>query len=194
MLYAFKACWHEDSRAAARCNSFTLARALAAAIEAKVQQINMSLAGPHDPLLARLVEQALKRKIVIVAAAPPEGVRGGFPAELSSVLAAAPLEDGPHDARIVVAPGQDIPTLVPNGGYDFAFGSSIAAAEVSGVVALLLARNPQLDAAAIREILQTSRPRPLNAASSIDACRALAAVDPRDPCGPDQTALGAELH
>src|ERR1700685_2590989 len=55
-LLIFKACWQAREGADdARCNSFTLARALAAAFAAHAQVVNLSLAGPDDPLLGELI-------------------------------------------------------------------------------------------------------------------------------------------
>ncbi len=70
-LLIFKACWQAHSDAdAARCNSFTLARALAAAFDAHAQVINLSLAGPDDPLLGDLIREGQHRGILFVGAAP----------------------------------------------------------------------------------------------------------------------------
>ena len=41
---------------------------------------------------------------------------------------------------MLYAPGREILTLLPGGHYDFASGASIATAQVSGVVALMLAQ------------------------------------------------------
>ena len=40
---------------------------------------------------------------------------------------------------------------MPNGHYDFASGNSLATAQISGVVALLLARNQKLGVVRLRE-------------------------------------------
>jgi subtilisin family serine protease len=48
-LMAFKACWQPTPSASGRCNSFTLAQALADALAARAQIINLSLVGPSDP-------------------------------------------------------------------------------------------------------------------------------------------------
>jgi subtilisin family serine protease len=44
----------------------------------------------------------------------------------------------------------------PNAAYDMTTGTSVAAAHVSGVVALILERKPNLDPEAVRAILQSS--------------------------------------
>ena len=51
---------------------------------------------------------------------------------------------GTHIA--VAAPGVNILAAAPNGSYQMQSGTSFAAAQVSGIAALLLERNPKLDA------------------------------------------------
>src|SRR5262249_33194383 len=59
----------------------------------------------------------------------------------------------------VAAPGVDILVPAPEGEYQMTTGTSVAAAEVSGIVALLLERNPKLPPADIRRILTASAKR-----------------------------------
>ncbi len=66
----------------------------------------------------------------------------------------AQANQGPHVA--VAAPGVDILEPAPNAGYQLTTGTSVAAAHVSGVAALLLERNPSLDPTAVHEILTLS--------------------------------------
>jgi len=66
----------------------------------------------------------------------------------------AGANQGPHVA--VAAPGVDILEPAPNNSYQVTTGTSVAAAHVSGVAALLLERNPALDPAAVHEILTLS--------------------------------------
>src|SRR6185312_1061197 len=88
-LRIFKACESlEPTALAARCNSFTLALALTAAIDARAQIVNLSLAGPPDPLLQQLVLQGEKRGMIFVGAVPPDGALSGFPLGISGVVAA----------------------------------------------------------------------------------------------------------
>lgn len=54
------------------------------------------------------------------------------------------------------APGSDIWSIVPGGGYDFKSGSSMSAPVVSGAAALLLAYFPSLTAVQIKNILMAS--------------------------------------
>src|SRR6185369_8421588 len=67
-LIALKACWQERLDAPAVCNTLTLAEALAFAIERRSQIINLSLTGPSDPLLTRLVGRAVEQGILVLGA------------------------------------------------------------------------------------------------------------------------------
>jgi subtilisin family serine protease len=67
-LMAYKACWQPTPSSAGRCNSFTLAQALADALAARAQVINLSLVGPSDPLLEALVEKAISGGVIVVGA------------------------------------------------------------------------------------------------------------------------------
>ena len=59
----------------------------------------------------------------------------------------------------VAAPGVDVFAPAPDGGYQLTTGTSVAAAEVSGIAALLIQRNPALTPAAVRKILmETAKP------------------------------------
>jgi subtilisin family serine protease len=53
----------------------------------------------------------------------------------------------------VAAPGVDILSLAPGGAYQLSSGTSIAAAHVSGIAAMLLERNPSLRPSDIRSTL-----------------------------------------
>lgn len=173
-LSVFKACWYGADQGRARCDSFTLAKALSAAIESDTDIINLSLGGPPDGLLERLVGEALRLNIKVVAAAP-KNVAAGFPANVEGVFVVDELNVDLASADIrpteLNAPGTDILVAVPEGGYDYSSGSSLAAAHVSGVIALLVAIEPELGAEEINTLLMSSRQ---SASGPINACRALA--------------------
>lgn len=73
-------------------------------------------------------------------------------------------------ATVVSAPGIDILTLEPGGSFDYASGSSLAAAHVSGTIALLLQASPDVDAERALGLLRNSSTIPGDA---INACMAL---------------------
>lgn len=185
-LLGFKACWHDSVANAGRCNSFTLAQALAGAIDARAHIINLSLIGPADPLLTELVEKAVSARVIVVGAAGGEPTPKTFPAGLDHVLAVAESEADVSSARLLRAPGRDIVTLMPHGRYDFASGSSLATAQVTGVVALLLERNPRLSAEDLLDILHasSSEQRTSNGLLlSINACTAVSSLVRNARCG-----------
>jgi hypothetical protein len=182
-IIAIKACWQLQATADdARCNSFTLAQALTAALDAKVQVVNLSISGPADPLLSELITQGVRRGLIYVGAAPRDGSANSFPVSNAGVIAvdAAGLHSGFHDA--LAAPGTDILTLTPSGHYDFSSGASLATAHVTGTVALLLHQDHKLNAQSVLALLQRSRDT--NSDASINACTALAAVNVHASCKP----------
>ena len=149
-----------DAQAPADCDSFTLAQALDYAVTSRVDVINLSLAGPDDPLLARLIAGAEAAGIIVVAAAPPPGdERDRFPASLPTVIAVASAEvAGQWPVNAIQAPGVDVLTTFPGARYDYGSGSSLASAHVSGVVALMRAMDRHLGAAQARALLSAHRP------------------------------------
>ena len=156
-IIALRACWPvEPDSFEALCNSFTLALAVNTAIQLGVDILNMSLAGPEDRLLERLLAKAKEEGIIVVAADPgSKHSEHRFPASLSSVIPVQSLEME-NDNHAIPAPGYHILTTLPNGTYDFVSGSSLAAAQVSGLIALMRELNPDLSADQIKNILYRS--------------------------------------
>ncbi|CAB3725406.1 S8 family peptidase [Paraburkholderia rhynchosiae] len=185
-LIAVKACWQRDNHSGPSvCNSFTLAEAIQAALEAHAQIINLSLGGPADPLLKELIELSVRKGVIVVGAVLPDGDLKAFPVGVPGVIAvdsARAAGSAPADAgsNVLYAPGHDILTLTPGGHYDFVSGSSFAAANVTGTIALLLGLQPGLDAHSIEALLdQTSGPSRQHG-RVINACRAMTAL--HRPC------------
>ncbi|WP_213949690.1 S8 family serine peptidase [Luteibacter sp. dw_328] len=156
-LSVYKACWYPpESQGGARCNSFTLAKALAAVNDTDARIVNLSLGGPADPLLTRLLAKILSEGRIVITAMPPDGKLSGFPDGAPGVIVVRTSATTPAPPGVVSAPGNDILTTQPGGGYDFSSGSSMATAHVSGIVALMLALAPGLDPASIHAILLSS--------------------------------------
>jgi subtilisin family serine protease len=182
-LLAYKACWRAAAIGIkAVCNSFTLAQAIAAAIEARVDIINLSLDGPSDPLLTRLIRRALDAGIIVVGAVPPDGRRDTFPTDIAGVIAADAIENAPAAAAqhaglgVLRAPGRDVLSLAPEDHYDFYSGSSLATAEITGVIALLRAERSHLTAPEALALLGTEPSAVPN------VCAALGVLLHRDAC------------
>lgn len=192
-ILALKACWQLDAGGeAARCNSLTIAQALAAALEEHAQVVNLSLTGPRDPLLNSLVAAGLARGVLFVGAAPADSAADGFPAAAPGMIAVDMVESGHARAGVLRAPGRDVVTLVPGGRYDFLSGASLATAHVSGAVALLLAKNRRLNRDAAFGLLERSEsPRGGDEAAPINACLALADLLRAGGCPVARTASAA---
>ncbi|HML12967.1 MAG TPA: S8 family serine peptidase [Xanthobacteraceae bacterium] len=136
------------------------------AIAKGAKVINMSFAGPRDPLVQLALKKAYEKGIVLVAAAGNAGPNSEplFPAADPDVIAVtatdvndALLPQANRGAHIsVAAPGVDILVPAPNAQYQLTSGTSVASAEVSGVIALMLERKPDADPASIRRALQTT--------------------------------------
>jgi hypothetical protein len=187
-LLVFKACWQARPDAdAASCNSFTLARALAAAYDAHAQVVNLSIAGPQDKLLRDLIREGVRRGVLFVGAASDLLRDGDGLPHQQGVIEVVSAENHAASEWSLQAPGREILTLLPGGHYDFASGDSIATAQVSGVVALLLARNKSLSADAAYKLLRETSTHDND---RIDACTAVVALVGRGSCTSDAVERG----
>jgi subtilisin family serine protease len=186
-LLALRACWAETPGAQpAACNSFTLAKALQHAMSERAQVINLSLTGPRDRLLERLLEVAAQRGIVVVGAAGE--ATPGFPAADVHVIAvtAGPQAGSPP---ALVAPGTQVLSTAPDAAWGYFSGTSFATAHVSGVAAVLLERVPRMTPAALRQALSPAAGDPQ---AAIDPCAALGRLTGAPACGCCQTASASK--
>jgi subtilisin family serine protease len=179
-IEVYEACWQlKPADDAAVCNTFTLAKALAAALDAGAPLVNLSIAGPADPLLAALVEAAVRRGVTFVGAAAEPA--DAFPTSIPGVIAVQGLEHS-FRADALSVPASHILTLRPDGQYDFESGTSVAAAELTGVIALLMSANDgHLTTDTIVNLLKgtegSSPAAPATTPASINVNAALARLD-----------------
>lgn len=166
-LMGLRACWQKPGQPATICDTLSLARAITYAVEHHANVINLSLTGPRDLLLTRLVEAGLERGDAVVAAVDPR-TGTGFPASIPGVIAVAEEGLAAGKAGVYNAPGRDIPTTEPGGRWYLVSGNSYAAAHVSGLMALMRERSGK----ASRRLLVSSR----DGGGLIDACRTVARV------------------
>jgi subtilisin family serine protease len=156
--------------------------------------INMSFAGPYDPVLSLALKKAHEKGIVLIAAAGNAGPDSPplYPAADENVIAVTAIDEndkllpqanqGPHVA--LSAPGVNILETAPNASYGFTTGTSVATAHVSGVAALIIERDPAIDVATLEELLYSTA-RDLGAKGRdsqfgfglVDPLRALSSLD-----------------
>jgi hypothetical protein len=166
-LYAIHA--FSSGAASAESTTFNILKGLEWASAKGVRVINMSFAGPRDPSMERALKAAHDKGIVLIAAAGNAGPKSPplYPAADPNVIAvtATDVNDkiftGANRGRYiaVAAPGVDILVPAPDNTYQLTTGTSVASAEVSGLVALLLERNPNLGPEDVRMILTSSARR-----------------------------------
>ncbi len=147
----------------AESTSYVILRGLNYAAGHGAQIINMSFAGPRDPLLERGIAATAARGILMVAAAGNAGAKSPplYPAANPNVIAVsgtdaqeklfAASNRGNHIA--IAAPGADIFLPAPDDKYQITSGTSFSAAYISGVAALVMERNPALKPTDVRAIL-----------------------------------------
>jgi subtilisin family serine protease len=147
----------------AESTSYVILKGLDYAAEHGAQIVNMSFAGPRDPVIERAIAATAAKGIVLVAASGNAGPKSPplYPAANPNVIAvsATDAQDrlfaasnrGNHIA--ISAPGVDIFLPAPDEKYQMTSGTSFAAAYVTGIAALVLERNPALKPEEVRTIL-----------------------------------------
>ncbi|GAA3882210.1 type VII secretion-associated serine protease mycosin [Streptomyces sedi] len=174
--------------------------------------INLSLgddsASAHpDPEEDAAVRYALEKGAVVVASAGNGGEKGdpvSYPAGYPGVIAVAAVDRGGSPAEFstrrwyatLSAPGKDVIVADPDGRYYTGWGTSAAAAFVSGAAALLLSAHPDLTPAEVRRLLtETAQDAPeggrndavgsgvVDAAAAIEAANEAAGAPAADQGG-----------
>jgi subtilisin family serine protease len=135
-LMALRACREVNRGQQTLCQSLALAKALEFAIENRANVINLSLSGPSDLLLSKLLEVAIDHRITVVAAFDQHLPAGGFPASVPGVIPVADEALQTMPVGVYGAPGRDLPTTQPGGGWGLVNGTSYAVAQISGLAAL----------------------------------------------------------
>lgn len=152
-----------NATSGAESTSFIILKSLEFAATRGARIVNMSFAGPRDPLIERSLAALNERGIVLIAASGNAGPKSPplYPAADKHVIAVSATDAadklfaasnrGSHIA--VSAPGADVLLPSPDGKYQVASGTSFAAAYVSGLAALMLERNPTLKPSDVRDVL-----------------------------------------
>lgn len=179
-IYALKSCWQESqNHQDAYCNTFTLAKAINLAVLKQVDIINLSLGGPEDPLLARLVNKAIEKNIIVVGAVHPR-LDQSFPTAITGVIAVSekPVKDNTDADRQVFAQGNKVISTTPDNKYDFYSGSSISTAHITGIIALIRQREPHLSYQDIQQLLINHQ----SGSNPVNACELFASLIGANNC------------
>ena len=163
-----------------------------AALGKGVRLFNLSFAGPRDPSVEQIIRIAEGKGAIFIAAAGNggPGAPAAYPAAYDTVIAVTAVDSGDKiydranrgDYIAFAAPGVDILAAAPKRAYGLSSGTSLAAAHVSGIVALIAERKPDFRTADIRKLLKDSARRSDGAATAdvgagiVDAASALEAL------------------
>lgn len=165
--------YYADSNTGA-VNLRNTVKAIEWAVANGAKVINYSGGGPEfaeEEYLA--MKKAEAKGVLVVAAAGNERSDTDLPENyyypsayrLTNIISVAATDISNHLIRSsnwgktkvdVTAPGENIFSTLPNGRYGFMTGTSQATAFVSGIAALLLAKDPTLTPAKIKEIIRST--------------------------------------
>jgi hypothetical protein len=182
----------DDTPGKSKGTSFAIYKSLQAAADGGARVVNMSFVGPADPALHRMLAGAYAKDMVLIAAAGNAGPDAApfYPAADPDVIAVTASDS--HDGLFkmanrgayiaVAAPGVDILALAPGDAYQITTGTSVAAAHVSGIAALLLELKPLLKPKDIRTIIvTTAKPNADLGAGLVNAYRAVILINGKPP-------------
>lgn len=146
-------------------NTWTISESLSIALEQNARILNLSFAGPADPLVEDGMNGAARRGMFPIAAAGNAGAGAAplYPAAYQSVFAVTAVDASDNiynqanqgDYIEFAAPGVQVVTLNNKNGFGVSSGTSVATAYFSGLVALILSTNPSLTFDSLRDVLQS---------------------------------------
>ena len=132
---------------ALRGKSSDIVKAIAYCIERKVDILNLSFTGGRDNFVETIVREAVRRGITVVAAGGNQGRTNSsvYPAVIGGVVGVTAVDrlkrryPKADKGRFIdiAAPGVNVLTLAPGGRFQKSTGTSMAAAHLSGIMALM---------------------------------------------------------
>jgi type VII secretion-associated serine protease mycosin len=206
----------DPSRAKARkTRGNALAEGIRWAADHGADVINLSLgddsASAHpEPAEDEAIQYALRKGVVVVASAGNGGEKGdrvSYPAAYPGVIAVTAVDRYGTRASFstrrwyatVSAPGVDVVIADPDRKYYEGWGTSAAAAFVSGAAALVTSAHPELTPAQVKDLLEdTARNAPVGGRDDsrgfgfVDPAAAIEAADGLKPKGLRSAAYGEE--
>jgi len=133
------------------------------AVDNGAKVINLSLGGQYSRTMEYVLKYAASKGVIVIAASGNDNSEDmGYPASSKYVISVGGtnsldiVSDFSNYANTLdlVAPGSNIPSLVPNGNVTYMSGTSMAAPHVAAVAGLMVSRNSKLSIADVRKALQ----------------------------------------
>lgn len=145
----------------------TIARGIKYAASHGAKVINLSLGGSYSRTLEAAMQYASSKGVAVIAASGNDGQMGiSYPGRSRYAISVGATNDWDivsdysnfGEKLDLVAPGTNIPSLVPNGNVTYMSGTSMAAPHVAAVAGLLRSVDSTLSVSDIKTILhQTSK-------------------------------------
>lgn len=163
-LLSVRAFYTDPDRSQPVTSSFILLKAFDWAVKAGADVANLSFSGPRDPAVERAISAMVQQGLILIAAAGNGGpeAKAAYPAAYADVIAVSAHDRADkryaHANRgayiALAAPGVDILVPAVGGTHAFMSGTSMAAAHVTGIVALILERAERLNHSGILAVLK----------------------------------------
>jgi hypothetical protein len=154
-----------DERGRPVSDTFSLLKAIAWLSQSGVKIANVSLSGPHDPLLEKAIEDYTAKGMTFIAAAGNEGptARPSYPAAYPQVIAVTAVDRELKSYRHanrgsyidVAAPGVGVWTAMPGSREGPMTGTSFAVPYVTAMVASVHAAAPRKSKHELLSLLAT---------------------------------------
>ncbi|OXS54353.1 cell wall-associated protease [Bacillus sp. V-88] len=132
------------------------------AVDHGAQVINLSLGGSYSRVIEYALKYAHDHGVTVVAATGNDGMEGiSYPGSSKYVVSVGATNNMDlvsdysnfGNGIDLVAPGTDIPSLVPDGNVTYMSGTSMATPHVTAVAGLLLSQNDELTPAQVERVL-----------------------------------------
>lgn len=144
-------------------NNENIALGIMYAVNQGADVINLSLGGSYSRTLESALKYAYDNKVAVIVASGNDGLQGlSYPASSKYVISVGATnaldvvaDYSNYGKKLdVVAPGTNIPSLVPNGNVTYLSGTSMAAPHVSAVAGLIKSVYPTITNANLKKMLQ----------------------------------------